>query len=254
MEQIKVLRQICQSPRKAVDNWHMKYISRKPSIYITWALLHTPITANGATFLFLLTGIIASLAFAAGTKLSFLIGSLLLQFWYVMDMVDGEIARYKKQSSLTGVYFDCICHYITHPFMFFCIGLGLYFMESNNPVIFLISLLAGYSVTMINVSTDVMRSVLCGSTKNSFSGPDIDKKQDSGRRQNLLSRGFSILHMLCVMPAIMDTLFLFTLVDFLAGTSLTSWLIKFYAVGATIVWVARIGFFIITKKIDREYK
>lgn len=251
MESIEELRRICQYPRRDADNWHMRHISRRPSIYITWALLHTSISANGATLLFLLTGMVASAAFIFGTKLSFLIGGILLQVWYIMDMVDGEIARYKKQTSLTGVYFDRISHYIINPIFFFCIGLGLYFMEGRNVSIFLMSLLSAYSNTMINASTDVRRSALYGSIQNSSSEPeDVDIKDMPVKQRSIFARAFSLLHMLCVMPAIMDILLLSTVFDFLTGLNSTSWFIKFYAVGATIVWSARVGFFVIKKKLD----
>lgn len=249
MESIRELRQICQAPRKTVDNWHMKHISRKPSIYITWLLLHTKITANGATFLFLLTGIIASLAYIFATNTAFLIGSVLLQLWYVMDMVDGEIARYRKQTSLTGAYFDCVSHYISHPFLFFCIGVGLYVREGDNPAIFLISLLAGYSVAMITISTDVMRSVLYEKVKNGSPVKGGNNSEEGKAGKSIFSKAFSMLHTLCVMPAIMDTLFLVTIVDYFTDLNMVSLLIKFYAAGATLVWVARISHFILKKKL-----
>lgn len=251
METIRELRQICQAPRKNADNWHMRHISRKPSIYITWTLLHTNLTANGATFLFLISGIIASITYIIGTKASFLAGSILLQFWYVMDMVDGEIARYRKQTSFTGLYFDAICHYIVHPFLFFCIGLGLYKMEGENLLILLLSVLAGYSIAMITVSQEVLRSVMYEKIKNLPYPSNCGDEKNPDKSRSIFSKGFSLLHALCAFPAVMNILLIVSAADFFTSYNLMSILIKFYAFAATVVWMARIGVFIVSKKIDR---
>ena len=258
MESIKVLREICQLPRRHVDNWHMRNIARKPSIYITWVLLHTPLTATGATFLFLLTGFMAVLVFMKGTILSFFAGCLLLQFWYIMDMVDGEIARYKKQTSFTGVYFDSLTHYVIHPFVFVGIGLGLY---SKDPSLYILlcSVLAGYSFCMITISTDIYEAVyykvLC--RDNRVCQHDHKEKRDqetsvSSTKQGILKKGFSLLHIICTFPTVMNIMLIISIVGLLLQQNLAVPFIVFYAFAATLVWIARALVFIKSRKIDIE--
>jgi len=51
---------------------------------------------------------------------------LLLQIGYILDCVDGEIARYKKQQSVRGVYLDLIGHQFVIPMFLFFVGVGVY--------------------------------------------------------------------------------------------------------------------------------
>ena len=257
MESIKTLREICQAPRREVDNWRIKHIARKPSIYITWVLLHTPITATGATFLFLLTGLIASAIFIFGTRYAFLTGSILLQLWYIMDMVDGEIARYKKQTSQTGIYFECIVHYIVHFFVFISIGLGLY-RHYTDPSMLLASILAGYSVCMITASSDVFDAVLyqkiCRGLQKSSGTANVLKNESitAKKEQSIFKKAFSALHLISTFPFAMDAILLVSIVNLFTPYNLMIPLVRFYAVSATFVWIARVFVFIKTKKIDRK--
>lgn len=258
MESIKRLREICQLPRKNVDNWHMRHIARKPSIYITWVLLRTPLTATGATFLFLITGLIAALFFTGGTRLSFFIGSLLLQLWYIMDMVDGEIARYKKQTSYTGVYFDYLTHYIVHPIVFVCIGVGLC-REYPNTFILLSSVAAGYSFCMITVSYDIFEAVYYKErskiTQNPGRNETILVNPEDGPKiqgDSMLRKAFSILHTVCTFPTAMNIMLLVSFLGLFVDYNLFAMLVIFYSVAATLVWIARTSVFILTKKIDKE--
>jgi len=127
VESITELRKICQ-PAEIVDNnaWYARIFARKISIYFTKLLLYTQISANQATFLFVLIGIISGMIFWRGTPLANLLGIILLQLWYIFDHVDGEIARYRKQVSITGAYLDGIAHYICHPFFFLSLSIGAF--------------------------------------------------------------------------------------------------------------------------------
>ena len=53
----------------------------------------------------------------------------MLQFGFVLDNVDGEIARFRSQVSITGKYLDTIGHELVIPTMYF--GLGTYFQTNR---------------------------------------------------------------------------------------------------------------------------
>lgn len=125
-QSIRELRRICQNPVIQGNVWYARNFARKISIYFTKLLLYTRITANQTTFLFILIGIVAALLFIFGDCWHVLGGAIVLQLWYIFDHVDGEIARYRKQTSLTGVYLDCMAHFIVHPLVFMGITLGGY--------------------------------------------------------------------------------------------------------------------------------
>ncbi len=251
MESIKELRRICQAERRRYDTWHGIYFARPISIYITLIFLRLGFSPNMATGAFLLTGIIGSILLASGDKVLFFLGTLFLQLWYIIDHVDGEIARYRKQTTFTGVYFDKICHYILHPLIFLCIGLGLYFRE-HDIMIFLICLLAGYSISMISLSSDVNNSILYEKIKGicPIATSIANNSAGTGKKTPAI---FSIIHHLCTFPNVADLIFAASLLEFFINFSLIKALMVFFAVSATFIWVARLCMFIARKKIDIEY-
>ena len=125
VEPIRELRAICQSKNEE-ERGYLKIVARRVSIYITKLLLYTPITGNQATLLYILSGLIAGIFFIPGNTWCTIVGAFLLQLWFVMDCVDGEVARYRKTSSLTGVYLDVLSHHIVHPYIFACVSFGIY--------------------------------------------------------------------------------------------------------------------------------
>jgi len=124
--QLNKLKEIVQLPVQHTDSWYIKLIGRRVSIYFTYMLLKTPLSANQATILYVLIGYIACYFFAAGGLYGMVIGAIFCHLFLIFDCVDGEIARYRKQTSLTGKYFDNLTHYMFEPLMFFSISLGLY--------------------------------------------------------------------------------------------------------------------------------
>jgi len=263
MVTIQELKKICQEIRRETDDWYMWHVLRKISIRVTWLLLHTPISANGVTFLFIINGMLICIVFIFGTKLAFFIGSLMLQFWYVLDMVDGEIARYRKQSVATGRFFDYMAHYIIHPFFFISIGFGLS-RESEDSNIFLYSILAGYSVHLIDVLLDVSYSVLYRRVKSKLLDPDkeiVFKRLDSSiagngngnRNGSLPKQVFSFMHRISTFPPIIHIMLCLSIVNMFLKTELFFYWIYFYAFTATLVWIARVAAVIMRKKIDIEY-
>jgi hypothetical protein len=144
MESIAELRKICQTTAKNdVSNVYMRYISRFFSIYLTRLILPFPVSPNQVSFAMIVTGVLATFLFLSVSKGAFLAGAFLLQLWYILDCMDGEVARYrqyqqsktvitdKRQSGMTGSYYDVINHYIINHLVPAMIGIGLTRMTGN---------------------------------------------------------------------------------------------------------------------------
>lgn len=102
------------------------YFVRPISLYLTYLALRTGISANVVTVLQTLVGLIGA-AMLAFPKFAFQIsGIILLQFGFVLDNVDGEVARFRKEVSLTGKYLDLLGHEYVVPAIFYCAGIGVY--------------------------------------------------------------------------------------------------------------------------------
>ena len=123
-ENIDELRQICQLSYPDWDRQPRVYLHiRKVSIYLTWILLHLPLSANQVSLLMIAAGLFASALFA----LNYLIVAIItLQLFVLLDFCDGEVARYRKQHSLEGVWLDQISHFWVHPSLFAGITIGAY--------------------------------------------------------------------------------------------------------------------------------
>lgn len=125
-ESIKELRKICQEPKKEIGSQFCNIWYRPLSIYLTRLFLYTPITANQVTLLSILAGVLGGVFLAFRINLFDLIGAALLQIYWILDHVDGEIARYRKTGSLTGEYIDFAAHYIVYPLFLIGMTVGAY--------------------------------------------------------------------------------------------------------------------------------
>jgi phosphatidylglycerophosphate synthase len=122
------LREVAQPPavmgRRNSEHWAGALYLRKLSIYVTRALLPTGISANGVTWLMLLTGVAGAAVLVWPSAWAVLICALLMQFQVLLDCSDGEIARVRRTTSPSGVYLDRIAHYLTEALL--PIGLGVH--------------------------------------------------------------------------------------------------------------------------------
>ena len=99
--------------RSNAEHWVADLYLRRISPYLTRMLLKTPITANGVTYLMILTGVSISAAlFIPGYK-GILLALFLSQLQMLWDCCDGEIARWRNTQSPKGVFLDRVGHYLT---------------------------------------------------------------------------------------------------------------------------------------------
>jgi phosphatidylserine synthase len=92
-------------------------------LYVTWLVGRWPITANAVTAISLVVGGAAAILLAIPEY--FVFGVAGLWCWYLLDHVDGQIARLRRSQSITGVYFDYMMHHLVHPAVAFALGYGL---------------------------------------------------------------------------------------------------------------------------------
>lgn len=108
-----------------------RYFARKISIYITWILVHTKVSANQVTASQLVIGGLGCVFIGTGEKSFIAIGIGLLHFSYILDCVDGEIARFRGSSSLTGIFFDEASHSIFNAMLYAGLAFSSYRAAQN---------------------------------------------------------------------------------------------------------------------------
>ncbi len=110
--------------RRSAEHWAGRLYMRKISLRITRVLSTvTVITPNGLTYLMMLTGILGGAALIVPGIAGAVLAALLIQVYLLLDCVDGEVARWRRQTSLTGVYLDRVGHYMSEAALL--TGLGL---------------------------------------------------------------------------------------------------------------------------------
>ena len=107
-------------------DWYGRFFVWKISAPITYLLVRTPISANQVTVIQEIIGTIGAIMLAVPSIKIMLLGIFLIQFGFILDCVDGEVARYKGQCSVRGVFLDLIGHQIVIPFYIFFTSLGVF--------------------------------------------------------------------------------------------------------------------------------
>lgn len=97
---------------RTAEHWTGTLYMRKLSIYLTWLLVRTPISANGVTVLMILAGGLAGPALLLPGIWGPLVAALLAQLQMFLDCCDGEVARWRNTSSPRGIFLDQLGHYV----------------------------------------------------------------------------------------------------------------------------------------------
>ena len=141
---IAQLREVCQpvsvTGRSNAEHWVADLYLRRISPYLTRVLLKTPITANGVTYLMIITGISISLALQVSGVTGLVLAFLLSQLQMLWDCCDGEIARWRETQSPKGVFLDRVGHYLTESFI--PIALAYRIGKENYELLFLAALVS----------------------------------------------------------------------------------------------------------------
>lgn len=262
MESLKELNNICQKANyKKTGNWMVRHILRDAALPATWLLLHTKITANQVTLIALLIGMIGIALFAIPPRFAFLIGALLVQLWYYLDHVDGQIARYRKTASLSGRYFDFMMHHIIHGFFFF--GLGLFGYFQYGQVGWVISgFMMSFLMMLFNISYDVIAKTFIEKIQTAREITTIQTGQKKtiteGKPQKgtqYLKRCYFVIHKLCEIHVLMNIFTVAALMNVLIKptSDIRIWLIWIYAPLLAVLTVTRLIYVIRGKKIDAGF-
>lgn len=144
----------CQKPdHRRIGNWMARRVARPLALRVTWLILPTGISAHAATLIAWLVGLCGVVALAGGGQGGWLMGASLLQAWYVLDHVDGQLARYHRTASLDGVQLDYLMHHSLNLLIPIGAGSGLA-VESLDPLWAAVGLGWGLALLMIGLLHD----------------------------------------------------------------------------------------------------
>ncbi|MFX1500236.1 MAG: CDP-alcohol phosphatidyltransferase family protein [Promethearchaeota archaeon] len=210
-ESFKEFKQITQGTklekrRKKKDWWHWIYMFF--SRYITWVLVRTPITANFITIAGFLIGLLGLFFICIGNNFFIIIGFILLYIYYVSDEADGEVARYKKQTSLQGIYYDEIGHLFFQGWFFFSFGYSIYRINSDFFYIILAFIATFFLIGIRTVRKISIIAFAKGDIKNKNETKTVKNEETPSKKSFIkvvksicinLVNGFSHTHMITTM-------------------------------------------------------
>ncbi len=95
--------------------WVSKYFYRHITIYFTWVCAKLGLSANGVTLASAIAVFAGAICFGLPSRWTWLAGALLVQLYFILDHVDGEMARFeravkRRSSGMAGVFYDTVCH------------------------------------------------------------------------------------------------------------------------------------------------
>lgn len=109
--------------RRSGEHWGGRLYMREISLRVDRHLVNTRITPNQLTYVMTVAGVLAAPALLVPGIPGAVLGVVMVQLYLLLDCVDGEVARWKKQFSLGGVYLDRVGAYLCDAAVL--VGLGL---------------------------------------------------------------------------------------------------------------------------------
>ncbi|MGW0472856.1 CDP-alcohol phosphatidyltransferase family protein [Streptomyces coeruleorubidus] len=109
--------------RRSGEHWMGRLYMREVSLRVDRYLVNTRVTPNQLTYLMTVFGVLAAPTLLVPGIPGAVLGVVMVQMYLLLDCVDGEIARWKKQYSLNGVYLDRVGAYLTDAAVL--VGFGL---------------------------------------------------------------------------------------------------------------------------------
>lgn len=96
------------------------------SIYLTWILLRLGLTGNQATGLMMFCAILGPFLYLQGGTSGYVAAAVLLWLAWILDHSDGEVLRFRKESSAFGIFLDRFTHRISYPLVYLLLGFVFY--------------------------------------------------------------------------------------------------------------------------------
>ncbi|MFB3112209.1 MAG: CDP-alcohol phosphatidyltransferase family protein, partial [Gemmatimonadales bacterium] len=118
------------------DEWWSSFVTSPIAILINSVVVDWRwLSPNLITFFSLLTAIAASALIVLGGGMNFLFAAGLIQLSYVLDCMDGQMAKYRRERSRFGDYFDKVTDQFQVFLWFAALAYAAYLQtESATPV------------------------------------------------------------------------------------------------------------------------
>lgn len=140
-------------------------------------IYNTSLTPNQISYLALTIGVIGGALFSQGTYAASVIAATLLIIYDVLDCSDGQLARMKKNGTLTGRIIDGFSDYIVTVAAYIGIGIGLSLQTGDPVYAWALTAAAGISNAIHAISLDYYRNQFMDNTlaRESTLGENLER-------------------------------------------------------------------------------
>ncbi|MFF1839586.1 CDP-alcohol phosphatidyltransferase family protein [Streptomyces sp. NPDC058231] len=145
--------------RRSGEHWAGRMYMREISLHIDRYLVNTKITPNQLTYLMTVCGVLSAPALLVPGIAGAVLGVVMVQLYLLLDCIDGEIARWKKQFSLGGVYLDRVGAYLCDAAVLVGFGLRAADLWGHGRIDWLwafLGTLAALGAVLIKAETDLV--------------------------------------------------------------------------------------------------
>lgn len=114
------IRAVCQAGKDRDPAWYR--VHRRVSIHLTALLLRTPVTLNQVSLAMIAAAVLGAALWVPADLRVNLLGTALLYMSFLLDKVDGEMARFRGQPSPIGILLDRFHHRLAEPLLLLAVG------------------------------------------------------------------------------------------------------------------------------------
>ncbi len=246
----------CQKPdHRRVGNGLARKVARPLALRITRVIAPWGVRPHTATFAAWAVGLAAIMAFGWGTAGGWLLGALLLHVWYLLDHVDGQLARYQHRETLDGAQLDYLMHHTLN--LLLPVGLGWGIAQATLQGVWtLIGVAAGLGLLLISLVHDTRYKAFVKRWKRLHGelrlhgGGGSRPQPPSAPRRGWLPRGVWCARKLCEVQGVLLALPLIALVRWWADDA-TLVLPQIYLAGLALTSLALSGI-TLARNLQRE--
>lgn len=229
--------------RKSIPVYYGVYVTHPISIRIVRLLYGTRVTPNHVTILSISVAALSAFLFSHGGKAACLAGAGLFELFYILDCVDGQLARAKGLASAGGKYLDIFSNFLVPPLVLFGIGAGV---AAASPSRFhLYSLGAMPFAVMAIQIMDMLRDRIYGqeSTHAGFDGK-IDERSGGGSAAILMRKAYSVLYRSFTMPVIMNIVTVCAIANLFSGRNVFEFVTAYFSSVGTVIWITKLNYLV----------
>lgn len=126
MYSLKTIISSLPAKKNSKSSLWVKLVIRRVSFLFTFIFINLGFSPWAVSVLSVFVALAGSILLMIPNYICVIVGTVLIQFWLVLDCVDGNIARCKNQSSEMGSFIDALSGYYVSAFVYIGTGIAAY--------------------------------------------------------------------------------------------------------------------------------